>query len=58
MPSEQGFLIILAYRLVQMCIALLGLYYYLAGRREVDELLHDAEEAQKATGQPPEVAPV
>jgi uncharacterized membrane protein YbhN (UPF0104 family) len=58
MPSEQGFLIILAYRLVQMCIALLGLYYYLAGRREVDELLHDAEEAQKAKEQPPKAATV
>jgi uncharacterized membrane protein YbhN (UPF0104 family) len=49
MPKEQGFLIILAYRLLQMCIAVIGLYYYLAGRREVDELLHDAEEAQKAS---------
>jgi hypothetical protein len=28
-----------------MCIALLGLYYYLAGRREVDQLMHEAEEA-------------
>jgi glycosyltransferase 2 family protein len=52
MPGTQGFLIVLAYRLLQMCIALLGLYYYLAGRREVDELLHEAEEAQK-THDPP-----
>jgi uncharacterized membrane protein YbhN (UPF0104 family) len=47
MSREQGFLIILAYRLLQMCIALLGLYYYLAGRREVDELLHEAEDARR-----------
>jgi uncharacterized membrane protein YbhN (UPF0104 family) len=45
MPEQQGFLIVLAYRLLQMCIALIGLYYYLMGRREVDELLHEAEEA-------------
>jgi uncharacterized protein (TIRG00374 family) len=45
MPGTQGFLIVLAYRLLQMCIALLGLYYYLAGRREVDQLMHEAEEA-------------
>jgi uncharacterized membrane protein YbhN (UPF0104 family) len=46
MPATQGFLIVLAYRLLQMCIAVLGLYYYLAGRREVDELMHEAEEAE------------
>lgn len=48
MPSEQGFLIVLAYRLLQMCIAVIGLYYYLVGRREVDELLHEAEVAKEA----------
>ena len=48
MPATQGFLIVLAYRLLQMCIAVLGLYYYLAGRREVDQLMHEAEEAEEA----------
>jgi glycosyltransferase 2 family protein len=52
MPGTQGFLIVLAYRLLQMCIALLGLYYYLAGRREVDQLMHDAEEAAAKDGLP------
>lgn len=50
MPQQQGFLIVLGYRLLQMCIALIGLYYYLGGRREVDELLHEAEEASPAAG--------
>lgn len=49
MPEQQGFLIVLAYRLLQMCIAVIGLYYYLAGRREVDELMHEAKDAQKPT---------
>jgi hypothetical protein len=52
MPATQGFLIVLAYRLLQICIALLGLYYYLAGRREVDQLMHDAEEAAAKDGLP------
>jgi hypothetical protein len=47
MPGQQGFLIVLAYRLLQMCVALIGLYYYLAGRREVDELMHEAKEARE-----------
>jgi predicted lysophospholipase L1 biosynthesis ABC-type transport system permease subunit len=50
MPQQQGFLIVLTYRLLQMCIALIGLYYYLAGRREVDEILHEAEEASHPHG--------
>jgi uncharacterized membrane protein YbhN (UPF0104 family) len=52
MPDQQGFLIVLAYRLLQMCIALIGLYYYLMGRREVDEILHEAEEASHSSEQP------
>ena len=50
MPSQQGFLIVLAYRLLQMCIAVIGLYYYLAGRREVDGLMHEAAEANEGRG--------
>jgi len=53
MPAQQGFLIILAYRLLQMCIATIGLYYYLRGRREVDELLHEAGEAGQPQGSLP-----
>jgi uncharacterized membrane protein YbhN (UPF0104 family) len=46
MPENQGFLIVLAFRLLQMCIALIGLYFYLAGRREVNELMHEAQVGQ------------
>ncbi len=49
MPSQQGFLIVLAYRLLQMCIAVIGLYYYLTGRREVDDLMHEAEVAEEGS---------
>jgi uncharacterized membrane protein YbhN (UPF0104 family) len=48
MPEQQGFLIVLAYRLLQMCLATIGLVCYLIGRREVDQILHDAEEAGRA----------
>jgi glycosyltransferase 2 family protein len=45
MPSQQGFMIVLAYRVLQLCVATIGLYYYLAGRREVRELLNQARDA-------------
>jgi glycosyltransferase 2 family protein len=44
MPSEQGFLLVLAFRLIQMAVASIGLYFYLRGRREVDQLMHEAQD--------------
>ena len=43
-PPNMGLLIALAYRLIQICIATIGLAYWLAGRREVEELMQEAEE--------------
>jgi uncharacterized protein (TIRG00374 family) len=43
-PPNMGLLIALAYRLIQICIATIGLGYWLAGRREVEELMQEAEE--------------
>jgi hypothetical protein len=43
-PENMGLLIALAYRLIQICIATIGLGYWLAGRREVEELMHKADE--------------
>ena len=43
-PANMGLLIALAYRLCQISIATIGVGYWLAGRREVDELMHEAEE--------------
>jgi uncharacterized protein (TIRG00374 family) len=49
-PPNTGLLIALAYRLIQICIATIGVGYWLAGRREVRELMHEAEELPPATG--------
>ncbi|HZL87555.1 MAG TPA: lysylphosphatidylglycerol synthase transmembrane domain-containing protein [Pirellulaceae bacterium] len=49
-PQNMGLLIALAYRLIQISIATIGVGYWLAGRSEVRELMHEAEE------QPPEAA--
>ena len=43
MPEQQGLLIVFAFRFIQICTALIGLYYYLRGRREVDAMLHEAQ---------------
>lgn len=43
-PPNVGLLIALAYRLIQISIAMIGLGYWLAGRSEVRELMHEAEE--------------
>ncbi len=39
----QGILVAVGYRAVTIVIALVGMWFYLAGRREVGELLHDAQ---------------
>jgi hypothetical protein len=43
-PANMGLLIALAYRLIQIAIATIGMGYWLAGRSEVRELMHEAEE--------------
>jgi len=43
MPSHQGLIVALGYRLVTVLIASVGFFYYLAARREVAESVHDAE---------------
>jgi len=43
-PPNMGLLIALAYRIIQISIATIGLAYWLAGRHEVEELMHEAEE--------------
>ena len=46
LPS-QGLVIALIYRVLQISVASVGVVYYLAGRREVKELLHEAEEVSE-----------
>jgi uncharacterized protein (TIRG00374 family) len=41
--TGRGFVVALAYRAITILIALVGVGYYLASRREVAELLHEAE---------------
>jgi uncharacterized protein (TIRG00374 family) len=48
-PQSMGLLIALGYRLIQISIATIGLGYWLAGRREVEELMHEAEERPPAS---------
>ena len=43
-PQNMGLLIALGYRLIQICIASIGLVYWLTSRSEVKELIHEAEE--------------
>lgn len=42
----QGLVVALTYRLICVLIAMIGLVYYLAGRREVAAMMHDAEQQQ------------
>lgn len=51
-PQNMGLLIALGYRLIQICIASIGLMYWLTSRSEMKELIHEAEE------QPPEDLPI
>jgi hypothetical protein len=43
-PENTGLLVALGYRLIQICIALTGVAYWLAGRSQVEQLVHEAEE--------------
>jgi glycosyltransferase 2 family protein len=49
-PQNAGLLIALAYRIIQIAIASIGVGYWLTSRSEVREIIHEAEEA------PPEAA--
>ncbi len=42
-PNSQGLLIALTYRVLQISVATIGVFYYLAGRQEVREVLEEAE---------------
>lgn len=44
----QGLLVAFGYRVITLAIAMIGVCYYLASRREVSQLLHEAEETQQA----------
>ncbi|MCI0360011.1 MAG: flippase-like domain-containing protein [Planctomycetaceae bacterium] len=49
-PQNAGLLIALAYRIIQICIASIGVAYWLTSRSEVRESIHEAQDA------PPEAA--
>ncbi len=44
-PPGQGLVVALGYRLICILIAMIGVGYYLTSRREVAEVMHEAEEA-------------
>ena len=52
MPKQQGFLIVLAFRLVQSIIGGIGLVCYLRGRKEIDAALSEADFAKDGEGEP------
>jgi len=43
---RHGFVIALAFRITTLLIATIGMAYYLSHKREVDEMLHEAEESE------------
>jgi hypothetical protein len=43
-PKGQGLVVALTYRLICVLIAMIGLGYYLAGRREVAAVMHETEQ--------------
>ena len=43
MVLGQGLVVALGYRVITLLIAAVGLCYYLASRREVAEVIHEAE---------------
>lgn len=49
-PDGRGFVIALTYRLITILLALIGVAYYLVGRREVEALIHETEEAEGVSG--------
>ena len=45
-PTGQGLVVALGYRLICVLIAMVGVCYYLSSRREVAEMMHEAEVSQ------------
>jgi uncharacterized protein (TIRG00374 family) len=45
--SREGIVVAFAYRIMTILYAFIGVYYYLARRRQVDSLLHQADEAKQ-----------
>ena len=43
----QGLVVALTYRLITLLIAALGIFYYLGNRRELAEVIHEAEEEER-----------
>ena len=52
-PAGQGFVVALAYRLVTILVAVIGIGFYLSERREVAELVHAAEEEEAEEAKKP-----
>jgi uncharacterized protein (TIRG00374 family) len=52
-PQNVGFLLALAYRVIQICISMIGVGYWLTHRGEVDDLLQEAEEKDEHDELPP-----
>lgn len=51
MPEGQGFVIALAYRVITLVIAMIGVFYYLTSRREVAQLIKEAEQEREQPGE-------
>ena len=47
LDQSQGLVVALGYRLITVLIAMVGVCYYLSARREVAEVMHEAEEADQ-----------
>jgi glycosyltransferase 2 family protein len=45
-PAGQGLVVVLVYRLITILTAALGAYYYFGNRREMAEVIHEAEEEE------------
>jgi uncharacterized protein (TIRG00374 family) len=56
LDKRQGFVVALGYRLVTVLIAMVGVCYYLSARREVAQVMHEAEEADHNAADTPSQA--
>jgi uncharacterized membrane protein YbhN (UPF0104 family) len=52
-PDKMGLLIALAYRLIQITIASIGVGYWLTSRGEVQQIVHEADKAPAPNGSEP-----
>jgi hypothetical protein len=50
--ASDGLVVALAYRVLTLVVGLVGVVYYLASRREVDEVLEESEDADEADDAP------